>query len=207
MSARRHVGRVRFSGIVRALQDGLGPAAVARRFDVARSVVERAAEAYGIDLVAADAAEVAEREAAREAKASAMEQARAAREAVRQAARAKRKADAMAARDARVAAKVERDRKAADDAFERAARLEAARVSAAIRLADARSAEVRERRAAARDAKRREREDRRKQEESARLAKIARAAEMRAAGCTLRAIGAALGVSYETARQMTKDKE
>lgn len=203
MSARRHVGRVRFSGIVRALQDGLGPAAVARRFDVARSVVERAAEAYGIDLAAAAAAEVAEREAAREAKASAMEQARAAREA----ARAKRLVDAMAARDARVAAKVERDRKEADEAFKRASRLEAARVSAAIRLADARSAEVRERRAAARDAKRREREARRKQEESARLAKIARAVEMRAAGCTLRAIGAALGVSYETARQMTKDKE
>ena len=50
-------------------------------------------------------------------------------------------------------------------------------------------------------------EVRERREESARLAKIARAAEMRAAGCTLRAIGAALGVSYETARQMTKDKE
>ena len=110
---------MRFLGVARALQDGLGPAAVARRFDVARSVVERAAEAYGIDLVAADAAEVAEREAAREAKASAMEQARAAREAVRQAARAKRKADAEAAAATRAAAKMERDRRAAEEVAER----------------------------------------------------------------------------------------
>lgn len=115
MSARRHVGRVRFSGIVRALQDGLGPAAVARRFDVARSVVERAAETFGIDLTAARAAEAAEREAARAAKASAVEQARAEREAVR----AKRLADAKAAADARDAAKMERDRMAAAQAAER----------------------------------------------------------------------------------------
>ena len=106
---------MRFLGVARALQDGLGPSEVARRFDVPRSVVDRAAETFGIDLTAARAAEAAEREAARAAKASAVEQARAAREVVR----AKRLADAKAAADARVAAKIERDRMKAEQAAER----------------------------------------------------------------------------------------
>mgnify|MGYP003554058552 FL=1 len=106
---------MRFLGVARALQDGLGPATVAHRFGVSRSVVDRAAETFGIDLTAARAAEAAEREAARAAKASAVEQARAAREVVR----AKRLADAKAAADARVAAKIERDRMKAEQAAER----------------------------------------------------------------------------------------
>ncbi len=117
---------MRFLGVARALQDGLGPSEVARRFDVPRSVVDRAAEAFGIDLTAARAAEAAEREAAREAKASAVEQARAAKasaveqaRAAREVGRAKRLADAKAAADARVAAKIERDRMKAEQAAER----------------------------------------------------------------------------------------
>ena len=106
---------MRFLGVARALQDGLGPATVAHRFGVSRSVVDRAAEAFSIDLTAARAAEAAEREAAREAKASAVERARVAREA----AQAKRKADAEAAAATRAAAKMERDRRAAEEVAER----------------------------------------------------------------------------------------
>lgn len=110
MSARRSVGRVKFSQIGLVLRDGIPPTEVARRFGVPRSVVAAAAEAYGVDLAAASAAEAAEREAARAAKATARAAARAAREA----ARAKRKAEADAAAATRAAAKMERRRKALD---------------------------------------------------------------------------------------------
>ena len=66
MSAWRRVSRMRFLGVARALQDGHGPATVAHRFGVSRSVVERAAETFGIDLTAARVAEAAEREAVRQ---------------------------------------------------------------------------------------------------------------------------------------------